>query len=240
MTCRSSARRAAWVYSFIRPPSTGFRRILSLSTSVMVARGASRSSPGNAGRCPGAVGPYCSAPGIRSGRHADVVRPRSARDPGAPSAKGADQAFADRVHARHPDGAAQDSGAGGLETASNEAVKFDPRSRITNLILLEPLVKGEGEVPGLLHGPLAARVGGDAAEMHPAGAVLDEYQGVRYPSAARCPRAGSRPRGSRRPGVHELPARSGLTGTALDRCPRHADLHTVDGATAMPSFVSSP
>lgn len=34
------------MYSFIRPPSTGFRRIRSLSTSIMVARGASRSSLG--------------------------------------------------------------------------------------------------------------------------------------------------------------------------------------------------
>ena len=31
---------------------------------------------------------------------------------------------------------------------------------------------------GLLHGPVAARVGGDAAEVHPAGAVLNEYQNV--------------------------------------------------------------
>jgi hypothetical protein len=29
---------------------------------------------------------------------------------------------------------AQDSGAGGLEDGSNEVVKFDPRSRITNLM----------------------------------------------------------------------------------------------------------
>ena len=38
--------QAACVYSLIRPPSTGFRRILSLSTSIMVAREASRSAPG--------------------------------------------------------------------------------------------------------------------------------------------------------------------------------------------------
>jgi hypothetical protein len=33
-----------------------------------------------------------------------------------------------------------------------------------------------GDVTGLLHSPLAAQVGGDAAELHPAGAVLNEYQ----------------------------------------------------------------
>jgi len=42
--------------------------------------------------------------------------------------------------------------------------------------VLEPLAEGEGEVAGLLHGPLAGGVCGDSAEVHPAGAVLDEYQ----------------------------------------------------------------
>jgi hypothetical protein len=60
--------------------------------------------------------------------------------------------------------------------ASNEAVKFDPRSRIRNLYVLEPLVQAEGEIPCLLNGPLAGGVGGDATEVHPAGAVLDENQ----------------------------------------------------------------
>jgi len=44
--CRSSARQAARVYSLISPPRTGFRRIRSPSTSVMVSRGASGSSSG--------------------------------------------------------------------------------------------------------------------------------------------------------------------------------------------------
>jgi hypothetical protein len=51
----------------------------------------------------------------------------------------------------------------------------------------------------LLHGPLAGRVRGHTAEVHPTCAVLDEHQGVDA-SAARCPHAGSRPRGSRLPG----------------------------------------
>jgi hypothetical protein len=44
--------------------------------------------------------------------------------------------------------------------------------------VLEPPVEGEGEVAGLLHGPLTGRVRGDAADVHPAGAVLDERQDV--------------------------------------------------------------
>jgi len=44
--------------------------------------------------------------------------------------------------------------------------------------VLEPLAEGEGEVAGLLHGPFAGGVRGDAAEVHPAGAVLDEHQDV--------------------------------------------------------------
>ena len=64
------------------------------------------------------------------------------------------------------------------KTASNEAVKLDPRSRITNLIVREPLAEGEGEVTGLLHRPGAGGVRGDAAKVHPAAAVLDERQHV--------------------------------------------------------------
>jgi hypothetical protein len=45
----------------------------------------------------------------------------------------------------------------------------------------EPLAEGEGEVAGLLHRPLAGGVGGDAAPMHPAAAVLDEHQHIQPP-----------------------------------------------------------
>ena len=44
VTCGSSACQAACVYSLIRPPRTGFRRMCRVSTSVTVARGASSSS----------------------------------------------------------------------------------------------------------------------------------------------------------------------------------------------------
>jgi hypothetical protein len=64
------------------------------------------------------------------------------------------------------------------KTASKEEVKFDPRSRIRNRKLLEPFVETDGQVAGLLHGPLAGRVGGDAAKMHLAGVMLDEHQDI--------------------------------------------------------------
>src|SRR5450755_4441325 len=61
-------------------------------------------------------------------------------------------------------------------TASNEAVKFRSAVADEEVDVLEPLAGGEGEVAGLLHCPFAGRVGGNAAEVHPAGAVLDEHQ----------------------------------------------------------------
>jgi hypothetical protein len=50
------------------------------------------------------------------------------------SAQGAHEPLADRVHARSLDGGAQDLVPAAWETASNEAVKFGPRSRIRNLV----------------------------------------------------------------------------------------------------------
>jgi hypothetical protein len=44
--------------------------------------------------------------------------------------------------------------------------------------VIEPLAEAEGKVAGLLHGPLAGGVRGDPADVHPAGAMLDEYQHV--------------------------------------------------------------
>ncbi len=44
--------------------------------------------------------------------------------------------------------------------------------------VLEPLTVGEGEVAGLLHCPVPGRVRGDAAQVHPAGTVLDEHQHI--------------------------------------------------------------
>jgi hypothetical protein len=64
------------------------------------------------------------------------------------------------------------------KTASKEAVKFGPRSRIRNLMSSNRSPGLRVRVAGLLHGPLAGGVGGDAAQMHLAGAVLDEHQDI--------------------------------------------------------------
>jgi hypothetical protein len=89
-------------------------------------------------------------------------------------AKGADKPLAGRVHARSLDGGAQNPGSDGVERGG------EVRSAVADqkLDALEPLAEAEGQVAGLLHGPLARRAGGDPAEVHPPGAMLDEYQNV--------------------------------------------------------------
>ena len=94
------------------------------------------------------------------------------------AAQRADEAFASRVHPRSLHGGPQDPGAVCLEDGVDGPGEI--RSAVANeeLELLEPFAEAEGEVSGLLHGPLAGGVRGDAAEMYPAGAVLDEHQDV--------------------------------------------------------------
>src|SRR5258708_33689417 len=46
----------------------------------------------------------------------------------------------------------------------------------------EPVVEAEGEVAGLLHRALAGRAGGDAAQVHPAGAVRGGHPGRPSPA----------------------------------------------------------
>jgi hypothetical protein len=80
-----------------------------------------------------------------------------------------------------------------------------------------PLAEGEGEVAGLLGRPLAGGVGGDASQMHAAGAVLDEHQDRTVASAARCQRGRSRRRGSLRPGrAGTAPGRACAAGSRID------------------------
>jgi hypothetical protein len=67
------------------------------------------------------------------------------------------------------------------KTASKDEVKFDPRSRIRNLMSSNRSSRLRARLPGLLHGPLAGGVRGDAAKMHPAGAVFDEHQDMQSP-----------------------------------------------------------
>jgi hypothetical protein len=72
---------------------------------------------------------------------------------------------------RRLDGGAQDPGAGGLEDGAEGCGEVRSVVADQELNVLEPLAEAEGEVAGLLHGPLAGGVRGDAAKMHPAGAV---------------------------------------------------------------------
>src|SRR5256886_14602468 len=85
------------------------------------------------------------------------------------SAQGADEALADRVHPRSLDSSTQNPGTGGPEYGVKGAGEV--RSAITNqeLDVCEPLVEAEGQVAGLLHGPLASGVRGNATEVPPAG-----------------------------------------------------------------------
>src|SRR5437016_2385943 len=94
------------------------------------------------------------------------------------SAQGADEALADRIHARRLDSGSQDPGTGGLEYCVEGGGEVRSAVADQELDLLEPLVEADGEVASLLDSPLAGGVGGDTAEVHPAGAVLDEHQDV--------------------------------------------------------------
>jgi hypothetical protein len=104
----------------------------------------------------------------------------------------------------------------------------------------EPLVKGEGQIAGLLHCPLASRVSGDAANVDPAGAVLDEHQDIE-PFEQHC--VGVQEIYGENPGGlsgEELPP-AGPARRGAGSMPAACRIsHTVDGATARPSLVSSP
>jgi len=93
-------------------------------------------------------------------------------------AQGAYQALADRVHPRRLDRGAQDRGAGGLEDGVERGGEVRAAVAYQELDDPEPLIEGEGQVAGLLHCPVTGGMGGDAAEVHPAGPVLDEHQDV--------------------------------------------------------------
>ena len=64
------------------------------------------------------------------------------------------------------------------KTASNEAVKLEPWSRIRNRKSSNRALEIQRQVAGLLDRPPPGRVARDAAQVHPAGAVLNEYQHV--------------------------------------------------------------
>ena len=162
VTCRSSVRQAACVYSLIRPLRIGFRRICCVPTSVTAARGATRSSSGaRAGRCPGAAGPCCSAAGIRPGRRAGVPRRGSARGRGARGAgcrRGVRRSRSAWTAVRRILAAGgQEDGVEGAGEVRSAVADQEPD-------IPGPLAGAEGEVAGLLHSPLTGRVCGDAAK----------------------------------------------------------------------------
>src|SRR5438477_6665780 len=91
------------------------------------------------------------------------------------TAQGTDEALADRVHPRSPDGRAQDPGAAGLEDRVEQGSEVRSAIADEKPDVLEPLAESESEVAGLLHCPVRGRVRGDAAQVHPTATVLDEY-----------------------------------------------------------------
>src|SRR5450755_1712026 len=88
-------------------------------------------------------------------------------------AQGTDQALADRVHPRGLHGGAQDCGAGGLEDGVEGRGEVRAAVADQEPEIREPVAEVQGEVAGLLYRPVAGGVGGDAADVHPAGAVLE-------------------------------------------------------------------
>jgi len=104
----------------------------------------------------------------------------------------------------------------------------------------EPFAEVEGQVAALLYRPVTGGVGGDSAEVHPAGTVLDEHQHVQpgqrssihvqeidSQDPAACARRNCRQVGPSLRGAGSMPA------------PRRIS-YTVDAATETPSLVSSP
>jgi hypothetical protein len=82
------------------------------------------------------------------------------------------------AHPRRLHGGAQDRGAGGLEDGVEgrgevRAAVTDQEPEVGELV-----AEVEGEVAGLLRRPVPGRVSGDAADVYPAGAVLDEHQNI--------------------------------------------------------------
>ena len=94
------------------------------------------------------------------------------------AAQGADEAFAGRIHPGSLHGCAQYPGAVCLENGVEGLGEVRPAVAYHEPHISEPVAEGEGEVAGLLHCPLAGGVRGDAAQVHPAGAVLNEYQDI--------------------------------------------------------------
>jgi hypothetical protein len=88
------------------------------------------------------------------------------------------------------DGGAQDTGTRGLEDGVEGAGEVRSAVADQELEVVEALVEGAVEGAGLLHGPLPGGMCSDAAQVHLAGAMLDENQNIqRVHSRGRLSRA---------------------------------------------------
>ena len=88
------------------------------------------------------------------------------------------KALAGRVHPRCLDGGVQDAGTRGLEDGVEGAGEVRSAVADQEPEVVETLVESEGQVAGLLHGPLPGGMCSDAAQVHLAGAMLDEHQDI--------------------------------------------------------------
>ncbi|HUL27756.1 MAG TPA: hypothetical protein VLW44_18510, partial [Streptosporangiaceae bacterium] len=89
---------------------------------------------------------------------------------------GAYETFAGGVHPWSLHGGAQDPGAICLEDSVEGLGEVRSAVADHELDALKAFAEAEGQIAGLLHRPLRSGVRRDAAQVHPAGAVLDEYQ----------------------------------------------------------------
>ena len=138
-------------------------------------------------------------------------------------AQSTDQALADRVDPRRLDRGAQDPRTGGLEDGVDEAVKFEPRSRIRNLMASNRSSRVSARLRACctVHSPVGWEVTPPRCVRRVPCSINTRTYGLFSSTVSTC---GSRPRGSRRPGLPGTASRSGLTREAPDRCPRMQDL----------------
>ena len=88
-----------------------------------------------------------------------VARQQPAPPARSTLAQGADEALADRVHPRHPDSAAQDRGAGGLEDGVERGGEVRAAVAEQELDVREPLAEAEDQVAACctVHSPVGLR-----------------------------------------------------------------------------------
>jgi hypothetical protein len=216
------------MYSLIRPPRTGFRRMCCAPTPVTVARGASCSPPGDAlGDALVPAGPCCSAPGSRLGRlgrRADVARRGSACGRGVRGAgcrrgvRRSRSCGAWTAVRRIPAPVA-------WKTASKERVKSDPRSRMRNLM---PSDRSPRLMPRLracctVHSPVGFAVTPPRCIRRVPCSMKTRMYSLFSSTVSTCRKPAARIPPPERAGIA---ARSGLRVAVPGRCPRHAGSST--------------